>query len=193
MSESAPPFDPASGVLGKAQILAYLGEVGDELGRRRLSARLVVVGGSYLALHDLRESTMDVDSLTRLEDEVAAVIRVVADRHDLRPDWLNDSAAPFAPSGLRVEDCQILYQHKDLTVLGPLPSQVFLMKLLAGRAPDHDDMVALWELCDFRSAQAAVDAYHLAYPFEEPDPYLVDYVQQIADLARAHPVEQQAT
>jgi hypothetical protein len=71
--------------------------------------------------------------------------------------------------------------------VGEDPSQVFLMKLLAGRAPDHDDMVALWALCDFGDAQAAVDAYHLAYPFEESDPYLVDYVQQIADLAAPQP------
>lgn len=170
-------------MLGKSEILAYLGEVADELAIRRLSVSLVVVGGSYLALHDLRESTMDVDSITRLEDELAAVIRLIADRHDLRRDWLNDSAAPFAPSGLRVEDCEVLFQHEHLTVSGPPPGQVFLMKLLAGRAPDHDDMVALWGLCDFASAQAAVDAYYLAYPFEEPDSYLVDYVQQIVDLA----------
>jgi hypothetical protein len=55
------------------------------------------------------------------------------------------------------------------------------MKLLAGRAPDHDDMTVLWPASGFSDAQAAVDAYYLAYPFEEHDPYLVDYVQQIAD------------
>ncbi|MEU4290172.1 hypothetical protein AB0E63_18285 [Kribbella sp. NPDC026596] len=57
------------------------------------------------------------------------------------------------------------------------------MKLLAGRAPDHDDMVALWPRCGFSDARAAVDAYYLAYPFEEHDRHLAAYVQQIADLA----------
>jgi hypothetical protein len=57
------------------------------------------------------------------------------------------------------------------------------MKLLAGRAPDHDDMIVLWPRCRFGSAQAAVAAYYSAYPFEEHDPYLVDYVQQVADQA----------
>ncbi len=57
------------------------------------------------------------------------------------------------------------------------------MKLLAARAPDHDDMIALWPRCGFTDAQSAVDAFYLAYPFEEHDPYLVDYVQQIADQA----------
>jgi hypothetical protein len=174
---------PLPGVLGKSEILDYLSEVADELADRGRSARLVVVGGSYLALHDLRESTMDVDTITRLEAELTAVIATVADRHDLRADWLNDNAAAFSPIGLRIEDCQLLFEHEYLTVLGPPAAQIFLMKLLAGRAPDHDDMVALWASCDFASAQAAVDAYYLAYPFEELDPYLVDYVQQIVDSA----------
>ena len=183
MSDPDQSQHPVPGILGKSEILDYLSEVADELAIRGLSARLVVVGGSYLALHDLRESTMDVDTVTRLEAELTAVIRTVADRHDLRADWLNDNAAPFSPIGLRIEDCQLLYEYKQLTVLGPPAGQVFLMKLLAGRAPDHDDMVALWGLCDFESAQAVVDAYYVAYPLEEIDPYLVDYVQEIADLA----------
>jgi hypothetical protein len=60
---------------------------------------------------------------------------------------------------------------------------VFLMKLLAARARDHDDMITLWPHGEFADAQAAVDAFYAAYPFEERDPYLVDYVQQIADLS----------
>jgi hypothetical protein len=42
--------------------------------------RLVVVGGSYLALHDLRESTADVDSLTKLPDGVRDAVRTVGER-----------------------------------------------------------------------------------------------------------------
>ncbi|GAA1581617.1 hypothetical protein GCM10009804_42800 [Kribbella hippodromi] len=87
------------------------------------------------------------------------------------------------PAGLDLDNCEVVYEHSNLTVLCPPAQQIFLMKLLASRAPDHDDMIVLWPRCGFENAQAAVDAYHLAYPFEEHDPYLVDYVQQIADLA----------
>ncbi|WP_432881368.1 DUF6036 family nucleotidyltransferase [Kribbella sp. CA-245084] len=174
---------PAPGVLGKTEILNHLGEVADELANENLTCRLVVVGGSYLAWHDLRESTADVDSLTRLSDEVKAVVRKIGERHGLRSDWLNDSAMMFTPAGLDLDECELLYEHTHLTVLGPPPEQIFLMKLLAGRAPDHDDMTVLWPKCGFSDARAAVDAYYLAYPFEEHDPHLVDYVQQIADQA----------
>jgi hypothetical protein len=180
--------DPEVGltVLGKIEILRYLGEVADELAVRHLVCRVVVVGGSYLALHDLRESTADVDSVSKLTDEVRAVVREVGQRHGLRADWLNDSAMTFAPVGLDLDECELLFEHSNLTVVGPSPDQVFLMKLLASRAPDHDDMTVLWPRCGFADAQAAVDAYYLAYPFEGHDPHLVDYVQQIADQSTQH-------
>ena len=92
MSEPVPPGGPSAGVLSKTEILGYIGEVAEELAIRERFASLVMVGGSYLALHDLRESTMDVDSVTRLGDEDTAVIRTIADRHGLRTDWLNDNA-----------------------------------------------------------------------------------------------------
>jgi hypothetical protein len=150
VSHSVPDLGPT--VLGKLEILSYLGEVADELASRHMACRVVVVGGSYLALHDLRESTADVDSVSKLTDEVRAVVREVGERHGLRADWLNDSAMTFAPAGLNLDECELLFEHHNLTVLGPSPD-----------------------------AQAAVDAYYLAYPFEEHDPHLVDYVQQIAD------------
>jgi len=181
VNQSDPTLPPP--ILSKDDIVNHLHEVSDELARRDTHCTIVVVGGSYLALHDLRESTADVDSLTRLSEVTKSVVRQVAERHGLRPDWLNDSAAMFAPAGLRADDCDVEYQSSHLTVLAPPPELVFLMKLLAARAPDHDDMIALWPRCGFTDAQAAVDAFYLAYPFEEHDPYLVDYVQQIADQA----------
>jgi hypothetical protein len=179
VSQLDPPPGPT--VLGKTEILSYLGEVAEELAARRLTCHIVVAGGSYLALHDLRESTADVDSLTKLSDGVRDAVRSVGERHGLRADWLNDSAMTFAPAGLDLDDCELLYEHSNLTVLGPSPDQMFLMKLLASRAPDHDDMWVLWARGTFSDAQGAVDAFYAAYPFEEADPYLVDYVQQIAD------------
>ena len=126
---------PGPPVLGKTEILNHLAEVADELTHRDV-----------------------VDSLTKLTDELKDVVRRVGERHGLRATWLNDSATMFAPDGLDLDDCELLYEHGNLTVLGPPPEQVFLMKLLASRAPDHDDMTMLWPRCRFADAQAAVDA-----------------------------------
>jgi hypothetical protein len=124
MSQPDPPGSTPT-VLGKFEILAHITEVADELAAKDLVCSLVVVGGSYMALHDLRESTADVDSLTKLSEDLKAIVRVVGDRHGLRATWLNDSAAMFAAVGLDVDECEVLYQYSHLTVLGPPPDQVF--------------------------------------------------------------------
>ena len=49
MSRRSTP-QPGPTVLGKTEILNHLGEVADELAAKNLACRLIVVGGSYLAL-----------------------------------------------------------------------------------------------------------------------------------------------
>jgi hypothetical protein len=96
---------------------------------------------------------------------------------------LNDSAAMFKPATLRDSDCQLELERGRLLVLGAPLDQVFVMKLYASRAPDLDDLVKLWPHCTFVSPQAVVDAFDLAYPHLEHDPYLIDHVAAIAAAA----------
>ena len=79
--------------------------------------------------------------------------------------------------------CSTLYDHEALTVLGPSADWVFLMKLYAGRAVDHDDLIKLWPRCGFASVEDAVRRYWDAYPHAADDEYLVNYVREIAQAA----------
>lgn len=145
--------------------------------------RLIVVGGSYLALHGLRQSTRDVDTITALDQAVSSAVRAVATRRGLAPHWLNAHARPWTPTGLREQDCHVLFEHPNLLVLGPPADQVFLMKLSASRAPDLSDMVVLWPRCGFTDAGDVVSRFYAAYPNEEPDPFMTEYVQRIIGAA----------
>jgi hypothetical protein len=170
--------------LDRARIEQLFTELADELAGTTTSCRLVTVGGSYLAFHGLRTSTRDVDTITALDDQVRAAIATVAERNDLHPDWLNAHARPFAPVGLTETDCTILFQRGPLTVLGPAPSWVFLMKLDAARPQvDVADMVRLWPVCGFASPADAVAQYQAAYPMAREDPYLTEFVTDIAARA----------
>jgi hypothetical protein len=71
--------------------------------------RLVIVGGSYLALEELRESTRDVDTVTRLDEQLRLAIAEVGVELGLAPTWLSDSSVPFRPTGLADEDCDIAF------------------------------------------------------------------------------------
>jgi hypothetical protein len=175
--------------LDRHAIEQHLNEVGDEL--RAADAghhTIITVGGSFMALHDLRHSTRDVDTISDILPSLRAAVERVAQRHRLSVTWLNSSAKPYAPQGLAVAECETLVEHPNLTVLGPPAAWVFLMKLNASRpGDDHNDMVALWPFSDFADPEDAIARFHGAYPLEEPDPYLVDYVRRIAGEARRAP------
>lgn len=164
--------------LTKRTILAYLAELAEELGPGTHQHMIIVVGGSLLALHDLRLTTADIDSVSRLEAELRQAADHIADRHDLeRGRWLNDNAAIFVPTTLTTDLCDVRLAHPRLLVLGAPLKHVFLMKLSSPRTRDVDDLRVLWPACDFASPEEAAAMWHAAYPHEEADPYLADYIR----------------
>jgi len=148
-------------------------EVADELvgGEQHV---IIVVGGSLLAWHGLREATQDIDSIRELDYEMRAAVRRVAERHRLAHDWLNDHAKAFAPTGFDTEACEILLDTPRLKVLGAPFRDVFLMKLRRGDPQDLIDMRALWPHLEtqFASAKEVVGAFFQAFPDEPEDAYL---------------------
>lgn len=167
------------GLLDAESIRAYLLEVADVLGDDGPPCLLVIGGGSLLALHDLRASTWDIDSITKLDEPLREAASIVAARHGLSPHWLNDRAAMFWPAGLNEAMCSTVLQHRRLLVLEPPLRFIFVMKLEANRIADQVDMRKLWPQTGFANPQEAADLWHAAYPHHDPDPYLADYVAQL--------------
>lgn len=169
--------------LGGDEIQALLREVAEELGDDGSRHMVIMVGGSLLAWHDLRESTVDVDTVRRIDPELAQAVEVVADRHGLASRWMNDHAAAFAPHTFDESACEVLLETSRLLVLGLPLRDVFLMKLYAGRARDHDDLVSLWPHTQFATAREAVDAMYQAYPAAPKDEYLEAFIADVAAQA----------
>ena len=176
---SAPRFD-------RATILAHLEELNSELVNLQTDhVELLIVGGSYLALHDLRSGTRDVDTARRLGDDAKRAVAVVADRHQLSREWLNDESMAFLPADFDDARGGLVAEHSQLTVRVPHPDDVFVMKLHASRGEgDLADMVRLWPTCSFRSASEAVNRYATAYPRDIEDPSLAEYIAEFV-IARA--------
>jgi hypothetical protein len=89
----------------------------------------------------------------------------------------------FRPIGLEKSDCEVLAEHQRLRIPGAPLRYVFVMKLCAGRTRYHTDLQALWARCDFASPQEAASLFHEAYPHLEHDPFLADYIAEIAAAA----------
>lgn len=160
------------------RIRLYLAEL-DQLLPDGSRHELIMVGGSLLALHGLRDATRDVDSIRRLDAQVQHAAAEVASRHGLAPTWLNDRAAMFWPAGLTEQMCETVIDHPRLRVLAPPLEYVFAMKLEALGLRDRDlaDLRSLWPHCHFRSPDEAAQMWHSCYPHREPDPYLGAYVR----------------
>lgn len=172
MSDGLSPDIPLDAVV----IEQYVAEVAEHLqphGERRV---LLVVGGARLAWSGLRDTTRDVDTARRLDEELKAAVAAVAERHGLATTWLNDRAASFLPATFREDECSVLLDHPALLVLGAPLDQVFLMKLYAARVADTTDLEILWPLCSFESAEQAVAAFHDAYPHLDADQHLAAFV-----------------
>lgn len=88
-------------------------------------------------------------------------------------------AAGYRPGGFDPTTCEVILERDNLIVLGAPANQVFLMKLNAARAVDTADLRAIWPRCSFESPTTAVEAFHRAYPMEEHDEYLADFIRSI--------------
>jgi hypothetical protein len=165
----------------KALIVEVAAELNDQVERT-----IIVVGGSLLAWHGLRDATEDVDSIRPLDEALRHAVKTVAARHGLAADWLNDHAAPWAPATLEVSVCEVLFADDKLRVLGLPLRDIFLMKLNRGDPSDLVDMRSIWPLVrgEFASSAEVMAAYYAAFPNEDPadDPYLGDFV--VTELAK---------
>jgi hypothetical protein len=166
-------------LLDGAQIRALLLEVADEIPDGPVH-EVVLAGGALLALHGLRGSTVDVDSVRALDGAVRDAVGAVAARRGLGAHWLNDAARPFLPSTVDLAACDVLIEHGRLRVLGLPWRDLFAMKLYSARTRDVEDLRAVWPHCGFVDAAAAVAHFRRAYPDEPEDPYLEEFVAALA-------------
>lgn len=128
--------------LDAAQIRQLLDGLDQRLSVAGIAATVYVVGGAAISLHlpDTGRRTQDIDGITT-DDRVADIVAQMADELGLPEGWLNGSARPFLPPipadalsppsspGLRVQLASL--------------DQLLAMKLVAGRARDRSDIIAL--------------------------------------------------
>ena len=169
----------------RSELEVLFDELADELDRLGTSADVVMVGGSWMLWHSRRASTGDVDSARRFDTDLSGAVDRVGARHDLRPGWLNDAAAPYWPAGASYDRCEVVYERDSLVVRTPGPEVIFVMKLYRADPQDREDLVNLWPLCRFASLAEALDAFTNAYPHAPDDEYLGAYIADVARDARS--------
>ncbi|WP_369054376.1 hypothetical protein [Kineococcus terrestris] len=174
--------------LDAERITRLLTELDERLRRRGVAAALFVVGGAAVAATGLRRDrvTRDVDALTA-GDTLAAVLEeahALATEHGLPPTWLNSSAAawmPPLPAGSTtppdVPGLRVTYADDGF---------LLATKLVAQRAKDVDDIVALADRLGLRHATADQLRDHVLRHYTDPEQllFVLDGVRDEDDVAR---------
>jgi hypothetical protein len=157
------------------EIENYLRALDDELGKKRnirKPVRLAVVGGVYMVfVLKNRASTKDIDIMpldfpdtTHPNQETRAfqaAVHAVAKAHKIKRDWMNDVVTAFSPE-LDSGSLILWRSYTHLQVYVPQVDFILVLKLLAGRDRDEDDILALCKALNIQTreqAQALVDRY----------------------------------
>lgn len=165
----------------RQEIVACLEELNDELASLGVVGELCLYGGAVMCvLYQARPSTKDVDAIFQPTSQMRQAAARVAERHDLRPDWLNDAVKGFV-----VQHAQrVLFDLPNLKVYVPEPDYLLAMKTLAARVEgtDPEDVRFLINLLDLRSAEEVFAVLERYYPRQRIKPATQFFVEEIFGL-----------
>lgn len=164
--------------MDRQEIVELLQELNNELASLDVVGEACLYGGAVMCVvYQARPSTKDVDAIFQPTSEMRKAVERVAERHDLRPDWLNDAVKGFV-----VQHAQrILFDMPHLKVYVPEPDYLLAMKTLAARVEgtDQEDVRFLIELLGLNSAEEVFAILEKYYPRQRIKPATQFFVEEI--------------
>jgi hypothetical protein len=161
--------------------LEMLGEIALSEGK---TVEISIYGGSDLMLtFDWRIATRDVDAVFEADKQaVRRLAKLVADRMDLDPDWINDGVKGFLSASDHSAAAKRLYRtylseaQPGLRVLLASPEYLFAMKCRAMRIgsidgnADVEDIAAPAGELGIKTVSEAFEAVAAFYPIDRIEP-----------------------
>jgi hypothetical protein len=177
--------DPEETTLDRARVLRLFEALSRRAAERGTRVELFLVGGGAMVLaYNTSRTTSDIEGIFEPKQLAYELAREVASEVDfpLREDWLNDAVKTFPFPKNRIDvAARVYYEDAGLTVRVASPRYLFMMKALAAREADEDDLQVLWSLCKWRSAQEALDEIEASYPGAILRPVTRYVVESIAE------------
>ena len=136
----------------------------EELGRRDVVGEVGICGGAVMCLvFQARRATKDVDTIFEPAEEIGTAAKVVAARHGVPEDWLNDAAKAFFHAAPPRQD---LLDLPNLRVWAPTAGYMLAMKCIAARFDrrDLDDVKFLVEYLHLRKPDDVFGIVERFYP-----------------------------
>ena len=131
--------------MNREEMLACFTEMAEILSRRRVSARVYIVGGAAMALAYDRDRHTPLDGLAAGGcAELTEAVREVARRRGLPDSWLNERASSCIPRGGDARE-RVVFDHSSLRVAAASPERMLAMKVMSARRADAEDVKPCWE------------------------------------------------
>ena len=132
-----------------------------------LKGEILLFGGAAMLLaFNARPSTKDVDAVFLPKNEIYALSREIAARHQLPENWLNDSVKGFIASDSFRQD--LFVRFSNLSVYIPEPQYLLAMKCMSMRigleSSDLDDIKTLLTSLNIKRAKDVFDLIEKYYP-----------------------------
>ena len=153
-------------IIHKDQIIPLLKELEKLLGAKGIEGEIFMVGGAVMSLvYNNRQTTKDIDAIFAPKQEIFEAIEIIAQKHNLPIDWLNDGVKGFiVPEGKFEEYLRL----PNLKIMVGSAEYLFAMKCLScrTRADDRDirDIKKLVEVLNISSVEDAVLIITKFYP-----------------------------
>ncbi len=171
----------ARSTLSRHDILFLFDRLAEAAEKRNLRVEVFLVGGGAMALaYNTARTTGDLDGVFEPKAVVYELVAEIAATSDLNlpADWLNDGAKGFMPGD--DPNAAVFYDRPGLSLRVASPRYLFVMKAMAARESDEDDLRLLYSLAGFTSASDALDAVSDAYPSWTIKPMVQYLVEGIA-------------
>ncbi len=166
--------------MDRAEIVAALTALAEELEGRGISAEMYVVGGAAIALaFDERRATRDIDAVFEPKAAVYEAAVVVGERLGLPGGWLNDAVKGFL-AGEDTAAAPVL-DVPGLRCLAASPETLLALKVLAHRVgEDEGDLRLLAAELGLTRAEQVLAIAERTYG-DRLDPAARFFVEQVFD------------
>jgi len=145
------------------EIKQYLSELNDELRLMDIKGEVSLFGGAVMVLaFNTRVSTKDIDAVFEPIREIRNAAHKIAERYDLKLDWLNYAVKMFVVKHER----ELLFELSHLRVTVPEPDYLLAMKIMALRpeTEDESDAIFLIRHLELRNKEDVLNIVSEYYP-----------------------------
>lgn len=140
-----------------------MSELNDELRLMDIKGEVSLFGGAVMVLaFNTRVSTKDIDAVFEPIREIRNAAHKIAERYDLKLDWLNYAVKMFVVKHER----ELLFELSHLRVTVPEPDYLLAMKIMALRpeTEDESDAIFLIRHLELRNKEDVLNIVSEYYP-----------------------------